>query len=82
MPPQFNKGAALTRLKEKFTPEFVIAAGDSEIDIPMLEIADLAYCKESIIDKVSNKNKKIFTNETDLINSMLGDVRQFSEVDL
>ena len=82
LPPQFNKGAALTRLKEKFVPEFVIAAGDSEIDITMLEIADLAYCKESIFDKVSNKNKKSFTNETDLINSILGDVRQFSEVGL
>ena len=82
LPPQFNKGAALKRLKEKFVPEFVMSAGDSEIDIPMLEIADLAYCKESIIDKVGNMNKKSFTNEKDLINSILKDVGYFSEVGL
>ncbi len=78
LPPQFNKGEAVKRLKKMFKPGFVIAAGDSEIDIPMLELADLAYCKESIIKDVNNKNKRSFLNERDLIKSVLRDIKQLS----
>ncbi len=78
LPPQFNKGEAIKRLKKIFMPRFVIAAGDSEIDIPMLELADLAYCKESIIKEVKNKNKRSFFDETDLLESILKDVEQFT----
>ena len=41
-PPEINKGNALRRLKERFHPAAAIAAGDSTIDIPMLNEADLA----------------------------------------
>lgn len=41
-PPEVNKGRALTRLKELMRPVFTVAAGDSAIDTPMLNEADLA----------------------------------------
>ena len=40
-PPPLTKGNALRRLIEIFRPDKVIAAGDSEIDLPMLEVAAL-----------------------------------------
>lgn len=41
-PPGLSKGDGLVRLREKFAPERVICAGDSGIDLPMLEQADVA----------------------------------------
>lgn len=41
-PPGLSKGDALVRLREKFAPERVLCAGDSGIDLPMLERADVA----------------------------------------
>ena len=41
-PPEINKGRALARLKELMRPVFTVAAGDSAIDEPMLNEADLA----------------------------------------
>ncbi len=41
-PPGLSKGDALVRLREKFAPERVFCAGDSGIDVPMLERADVA----------------------------------------
>lgn len=40
VPKGLNKGAAVERMKEKLMPEYVIAAGDSEFDISMVELAD------------------------------------------
>lgn len=67
LPPHFNKGEALKRLVERFAPECVIAAGDSGIDVPMLEIADIAFAKEEIIGQVNHKEKHVFVDEKDLI---------------
>ena len=44
LPPCFTKGAALRRLRERFSPSRCIAAGDSVIDVSMLEEADGAFC--------------------------------------
>lgn len=41
-PPRINKGDALRRLKELMCPSGTVAAGDSIIDVPMLNEADLA----------------------------------------
>lgn len=75
-PPELGKGQALRRLKKFLNPEFVIAAGDSMIDIPMLEEADLSFCKKDIFDEVKSSNKRCFENETDLISSILEEVRK------
>lgn len=50
-PPDLNKGAALRRLKEKFSPDKVFCAGDSEIDLPMLELADVAFAPKTLQGK-------------------------------
>ena len=44
-PPELNKGAALKLLIEKFSPDKTFCAGDSEIDTPMLELADISFGK-------------------------------------
>ncbi len=41
-PPGINKGHAVRRLKALFSPVATVAAGDSAIDVPMLNEADLA----------------------------------------
>ena len=46
-PPDSDKGSALQRFCEKFQFDIVIAAGDSEMDLPMLETADIALFRES-----------------------------------
>lgn len=42
-PPKLTKGEALKKLAEKFSPDKIFCAGDSEIDLPMLEFADVAF---------------------------------------
>lgn len=46
LPPPISKGAAAVRLKEWFQAERLICAGDSAMDIPMLELAELAILPE------------------------------------
>lgn len=40
IPPMLDKGTALKRLREKFDMAYILSAGDSMMDIPMLEEAD------------------------------------------
>lgn len=47
-PPALNKGNALLKLKEKFSPDKIFAAGDSEIDLPLLELADVAFAPKNL----------------------------------
>lgn len=59
-PPPVSKGAAITRLRARFGLEWVICAGDSSIDLPMLRQADVALvprrdlmgdrpCRETVV---------------------------------
>jgi len=41
-PIALNKGASLKRFKKRIGAEYVVCAGDSLLDVPMLEIADAA----------------------------------------
>ena len=47
-PPLLNKGEALKSLIKRFSPDKVIAAGDSAIDLPMLRLADVAFGKKNL----------------------------------
>lgn len=47
-PPRINKGEALSLLIKKFSPDKVLAAGDSVIDLPILELADVAFGKKNL----------------------------------
>ena len=42
LPPNINKGVAVQRLRSMFPNSRLVAAGDSELDWPMLEEADIA----------------------------------------
>lgn len=48
VPKKLDKGTAIRRLKEKLGAQKVIAAGDSEFDIPMLKAADYGIAPESL----------------------------------
>ncbi|MBR0261292.1 MAG: HAD hydrolase family protein [Selenomonadaceae bacterium] len=50
-PPKLNKGEAVKLLIKKFSAEKIIAAGDSEIDLPMLELADVAFAPKNLCKK-------------------------------
>lgn len=47
-PPALTKGAALKRLRQRILSDTVIAAGDSPIDLSMLQEADIAFLPQKI----------------------------------
>ena len=56
MAKSLTKGMAVKRLKEYLSADTLIAAGDSELDIPMLEAADSCFCAEEIAHLVRSEN--------------------------
>ena len=56
VPQTLNKGTAVDRLREKLKPEFVIAAGDSTFDIPMLSTADRGLVPSGFIQNMKSRN--------------------------
>lgn len=46
-PPGIDKGTSLERLRKRFLPRKIFCAGDSLIDLPMLEKADAAFVPHS-----------------------------------
>lgn len=58
VPKQLSKGNAVLRLKDKLGAEKIMAAGDSEFDISMLQCADIAVAPESL-EVENNYIKKI-----------------------
>ncbi|MBR2215725.1 MAG: HAD family phosphatase [Selenomonadaceae bacterium] len=43
IPPELSKGQALRRLQKRLQPKLTLAAGDSEMDLPMLREANMAF---------------------------------------
>lgn len=66
-PPRLNKGEALKLLIKKFSPDKVICAGDSEIDLPMLELADVTFIKKNLHEKISRKDSIEFSTAEDFL---------------
>ncbi|MBR2733712.1 MAG: HAD family phosphatase [Selenomonadaceae bacterium] len=62
-PPALNKGNALRRLAEKFSATKIFAAGDSSIDLPMLELADVAFAPKSLGGFVTCSDAPDFAEE-------------------
>ena len=48
VPKVLNKGMSVKRFRERYPSEYVIAAGDSEFDIPMLNQADLGIAPNTL----------------------------------
>ncbi|MBS6644362.1 MAG: HAD hydrolase family protein [Clostridiaceae bacterium] len=70
VPKRLDKGTAVKRLKEMLHGEAVIAAGDSEFDVPMLKAADTAIGPEKLVERfalgkevVSVGEGKVFSDE-------------------
>lgn len=60
LPPQINKGAAVQRLRVMRPNAFLLAAGDSELDLPMLEQADIALLpNEELAALLKNPHKYV-----------------------
>lgn len=56
IPSNFTKGNTLSKIKDRNNFDLVIAAGDSELDIDMLEVADIALAPASLAPLVNNRN--------------------------
>lgn len=55
LPPEINKGAAVRRLRQRWPEAVLVAAGDSELDLSMLEEADLALLpNEALAEQLVN----------------------------
>ncbi|MFA9376796.1 MAG: HAD hydrolase family protein [Lachnotalea sp.] len=65
VPKPLNKGIGLERLKIKLSADIILAAGDSEFDIPMLEKADIAFAPEDLNYKSSVKNQNVIVYSND-----------------
>ena len=70
VPKGLNKGAAVKRFKEFIGAERILAAGDSEFDISMLEAADIAIAPKGFKDKykvsediMEMQGKDVFADE-------------------
>ncbi len=74
-PPGINKGAAVRRIRKRFSPDYVIAAGDSSIDLPMLDEADYAICKGDVYDLVSSPEKIVFDMTKSFIENIVDALR-------
>ena len=70
-PPELNKGEALCRLQNKLSPTHTFCAGDSFIDVPMLNLADIAYAPSSLTSKLENKCHRMFQSTEDILIDLL-----------
>ena len=64
VPKTLTKGAAIKRFKEYIDAGIVIAAGDSEFDLTMFDVADVSYAPMELKDRISN-TQKIHIAETE-----------------
>lgn len=71
LPKALNKGNAVSRLKKRLGPEFIIAAGDSEFDVPMLKTADISYAPESLRKYFKPDSNVKFMSESLLFSEQL-----------
>lgn len=70
VPKELNKGRAVKRLRKRLGDCFVIGAGDSEFDIPLLYEADLGFLPDAL-SKISGqcdhwtvcKNHRVFSDQ-------------------
>lgn len=64
-PPSINKGTAVRKIKRSLSPDILICAGDSRIDVPMLQEADIALVPNEYIAKlVGGSHVEVCTPDT------------------
>ena len=60
VPITLSKGIAIQRFREKMKPDYVIAAGDSDFDVPMLNEADISLAPMELREQITNENEGLF----------------------
>jgi hydroxymethylpyrimidine pyrophosphatase-like HAD family hydrolase len=65
VPKSLSKGIGVERLKSKLSADMILAAGDSEFDISMLEKADIAFAPEDLNYKSKVKNQNVIVYSKD-----------------
>lgn len=63
VPKALRKGESIKRLKRYIEGKKILAAGDSEFDISMLQAADIAFAPKQLADKYNLTNDFIFLPE-------------------
>lgn len=62
-PKILNKGTAILRYMHRSKKDWCIAAGDSEFDVPMLEVANVALCNSKIKELFPSSGNRLFVDE-------------------
>lgn len=65
LPPKINKGIALSEIVKGGDYSLVAAAGDSSIDLSMLEVADHAIIPKALAPMLKNPNRSVHTGDGD-----------------
>ena len=82
VPAEINKGGAAVRLRERIAPgSRMLCAGDSLMDVPLLQFADTAIFPEDIREPIGTANKVTFPRERfpELVTEYFGRVRGIIE---
>lgn len=70
IPRSINKGLALARYRAREGIDFAAACGDSEFDLPMLEVADLAILPVSLAPNLRNPRRLLIRDDRILSNQL------------
>ena len=79
LPPPVNKGDALKRFIAKTAPGRVIASGDGEMDVPMLNVAHMAVCPSGLMPGAENAVEYAHTTEIPFSEFALKTALEFTE---
>lgn len=72
LPKSLNKGMALNRIKELTGIEYVVCAGDSEFDIPMLVESNLAFIPQDLHNELMmKKTNKIIVGSNEIFSDVI-----------
>ena len=67
LPKSLDKGSAIRRLRKYLGADFMISAGDSEFDVPMLEYADVGLIPSDFNWELGFLKNKILRNTSEKI---------------
>lgn len=71
VPKKLDKGSAVCRLKDRLKAGQIIAAGDSEFDIPMLQAADIAIAPAALAEQYRIKEDVVVMKDDGIFSDQL-----------
>ena len=71
VPINLSKGMAVRRLRQRFNPAYIVAAGDSEFDVSMVEEADYGLVPSGFVDEYNVKDHVIEIDKSMLFSEAL-----------